>query len=113
MHEFALKKPHSMTTGFEQPQKLLICHNGVFFLLTEEQTFCELHTCLHLFHLISHAIKPDRCNFLLVYSVILEYFDFELLFLANIYVRLSPSDMHDFSLRELHTFYHNLSFVKI
>ena len=26
------------------------------------QTFFDLHTRLHLFYLISHAIKPARCN---------------------------------------------------
>ena len=34
--------------------------------------FCGFfHTCLHLFCLISHAIRPARCNFLLVYIAIL------------------------------------------
>ena len=70
---------------------------------THGQTFCDLHTHLHLFYLISHAIRPARWNFLLLYSVILVH---SLInpFLQT-YVRLSPSDMRDFSLRDLHTFY--------
>ena len=68
-----------------------------------EQTFCDLHTCLHLFQLISHIIKPARCNFLLSYRVIYAYF--ELYPFLYKYVRLSASEMHDFSFRNLHTFY--------
>ena len=66
-------------------------------------TFCDLHTRLHLFQLIFHVIKPARCNFLLSYCVIYVYF--ELYLFLHKYVRLSPSEMHDFSLRDLQTFY--------
>ena len=31
--------------------------------LTARQTFFQLHTCLHLFYLIFHAIGPPICNF--------------------------------------------------
>ena len=71
--------------------------------VTEGQTFCDLHTHLHLFYRISHAIRQAIWNFLLLYSVILVH---SLInpFLQT-YMRLSPSDMRDFSLRDLHTFY--------
>ena len=67
------------------------------------QTFCDLHTRLHLFQLIVHVNKPTRCNFLLAYCVIYAYF--ELYPVLHKYVRLSPSEMHDFSLHDLHKFY--------
>ena len=67
------------------------------------QTFCDLHTHLHLFQIISHLINPARCNFLLSYHVIDAYF--ELYPFLHIYMRFSPSEMHDFSLRDLHTFF--------
>ena len=38
------------------------------------QTWCHLHTRLHLLHLIFHA-KPARCNFLLSFGVIYAYFE--------------------------------------
>ena len=47
--------------------------------------------------------KPAIRNFLLSFSVIFSYF--ELYPFSHTYVRLSPSEMHDFSLHDLHTFY--------
>ena len=38
------------------------------------QTFCDLPTHLHLFYRIFHAIRIKKCNFFLVYSVILGIF---------------------------------------
>ena len=38
------------------------------------QTFCDLPTHLHLFYRIFHAIRINKCNFFLVYSVILGIF---------------------------------------
>ena len=72
-------------------------------LIAYEQTFCDLHTHLHLFQITSHVNKPARCNFLLSYRVIHAYF--EMYPFLHTYVRLRSSEMHDFSLRDLHTFY--------
>ena len=47
------------------------------------QTFCDLHTHLHLFQLISHIIKQARCNFLISYSVIYAYFELYPFFQPN------------------------------
>ena len=38
------------------------------------QTFCDLHTHLHLFYRIFHSIRINNCDFFLVYSVILGIF---------------------------------------
>ena len=38
------------------------------------QTFCDLHTHLHLFYRIFHSIKINNFDFFLVYSVILGIF---------------------------------------
>ena len=65
------------------------------------QTFCDSHTHLHLFKLISSIIMPARCNFLLLYHVIYAYF--EVYSFLNTPVRLRSSDMHYFSLSDLHT----------
>jgi hypothetical protein len=35
------------------------------------QTLCDSQTSLHLFYLISSGINPDKCIFILEYSVIL------------------------------------------
>ena len=67
------------------------------------QMFFYLHTRLHFFQLISHVIKPPRCNFLLSYIDIYAYF--EPYPFLDTYLRFSPSEMHDFSLRDLHTFH--------
>ena len=73
-------------------------------MITDGQTFYDLHTHLHLFHLISHEIKPARCDFLLSYHVIYAYF--EMYPFLHKYVILSPSEMHDFSLPDTHFIYH-------
>ena len=67
------------------------------------QTFCYLYKRLHLFQLIYLVIKPPICNFLISYCVIYAYF--ELYPFLHKYVRLSPGEMHDFSLHDLHTIY--------
>ena len=66
------------------------------------QTFCDFHRQLHLFQLISNVIKPARCNFLPSYHVI--YAQFRLYTVLHTHVAISLSEMHDFSLRDLHTF---------
>ena len=85
------------------PPPLFLCDHPMssnFLLLYSMawQTFCDLHTRLHLFHLISHVIKPARCNYLLSYCVIYAYC--ELYTFLHKYVVLSPSEIHDFSLRD-------------
>ena len=67
------------------------------------QTFCDLHTRLHPFYLISHVIKTAICNFLLSYCVLYAYF--ELYPFLHKYAILGPSEMHGFSLHDLHTIY--------
>ena len=42
--------------------------------LVDKQTFSDLPTHLHLFYRIFHANRTNKCNFFLVYSVILGIF---------------------------------------
>ena len=104
---------HELLLGpLKYPQRapfshILIRHVGIYptsdVPKTPGQTFCDLHTHLHLFYRIFHSIRINNCDF---FSSIQCHFRHILSYtFLQTYVRISPSDMNDFSLRDLHTLY--------
>ena len=70
--------------------------------ITSGQTFCDWHTCLHLFYCITRVIRKGISN---CSSIIQCHFMHTLSYhFLQTYVKLSPSNMNNFSLRDLHTF---------
>ena len=81
---------------------ILVAQFFSFYVLQLRSMYYILHMGKHFvsepLSLISLVIKPAMYNFLLTYCVIYGYF--ELYQILHEYVRLSPSEMHDFSLRD-------------
>ena len=75
-----------------------------FLKIPVGQKFCDLQTRLHFSYRIFHAIRPK--NVFVFFSCIQCLFRHILSYpFLQTYVRISPSDMNDFSLRDLPTFY--------